>query len=324
MRSAEFVVLGGGAMGSILAGHLARAGHSVLVIARGKRANQIAAEGIRIGGLIEFATRIEVLREPSTLRSAGVLIVAVKTPGTEDTLESLRHAEIGVALSIQNGVLKNEILARALGKQRVLGALANTSGELLASGDVRFTRNVNLFIGELTGELSERAKSLAGTLDESGVRATAVKDVLSREWSKFVVWLGMMSLSVITGAATWRFLADEHGARILLGAVREGALLARAQAIPLTDEGSPLLPLEKMIDTPDSEALEAIRWLSEDFRTRASEHQMSSLQDLQAGRPLEVEETLGYATRKARDLKIAVPVIETLYHLVSAVSRMRQ
>ena len=69
-----------------------------------------------------------------------------------------------MALSIQNGPLKNEILVEAFGGERVLGALADTSGELLPDGAVLFTRNVSIFVGELAGGDSARAGRLAAAL----------------------------------------------------------------------------------------------------------------------------------------------------------------
>jgi len=64
--------------------------------------------------------------------------------------------------------MKDELLPTPLG-ERVLGALANLSGELLDSGKVLFTRNTRLFVGELDGRDSARARDIATTLDASGV-----------------------------------------------------------------------------------------------------------------------------------------------------------
>ena len=133
-------------------------------------------------------TPVTTLREPAALESAGALIVAMKTPATAEALAALRHADFGVTLSIQNGPLKNELLAQAFGKERVLGALADTSGELLPDGAVLFTRNVNILVGELSGGDSARAQRLARTLDDSGVRAAATPEILTLEWSKFCAW----------------------------------------------------------------------------------------------------------------------------------------
>ena len=115
MRRPEFAILGAGALGSILAAHLARAGHSVAVLARGERARAVQQEGLRIKGLADFSVRVPVITDPLELAAADTLIVATKTPGTQAALERLSHLRVDTALSIQNGVLKDELLARTFG-----------------------------------------------------------------------------------------------------------------------------------------------------------------------------------------------------------------
>src|SRR5918994_985975 len=131
MAKVKFAILVAGAMGSIIGAHLARAGHSVAMLARGRRASEIQSDGLRIKGLIELVTPVQTITDQKHLGSAEALIVTTKAIDTPASLEPLRGADIGVAFSIQNGVMKNELLARAFGAHRVLGALANTSGELL-------------------------------------------------------------------------------------------------------------------------------------------------------------------------------------------------
>ncbi len=98
MPDFDFAVLGAGAMGSIVGGHLARAGHSVVMLARGERSQQLERHGLTIKGLAAFTTPVRTLREPAALESAGTLIVAMKTPGTAEALAALRHADFGVTL----------------------------------------------------------------------------------------------------------------------------------------------------------------------------------------------------------------------------------
>ena len=322
MSRAQFAILGAGAIGSILAAHLARAGHSVIVIARGERARAVARDGLRIKGLADFAVPVPVA-EPSQLQAADTLIVAMKTPGTDAALERLRHVQVGAALSIQNGVLKDELLARTFGAERVLGALADTSGELLASGEVLFTRNVNLPLGELAGGVSERARRIAGAIDEAGIRASAVADILSLEWSKFTVWLGLMSLAVTTRSASWRYLTDADCAHVLVRLVREVSAIAKAQGITLV-EGAAALPLRTILEATEQDAVAAVRNAGEQMRSRAPNHRISALQDLEAGRPLEVAETFGYAVCKARELGLSLPLLEACHHLVAAIDRIRR
>ncbi len=323
MTRAEFAILGAGAIGSILAAHLARAGHSVVVIARGERARAVERDGLRIKGLVDFSARVAVVTDPIQLEAADTLIVAMKTHGTQAALERLANVRVGAALSIQNGVLKNELLVRAFGADRVLGALADTSGELLPSGEVLFTRNVNLPLGELAGGITDRARRIAGMIEEAGVRSTAVADIVSMEWSKFTVWLGLVSMAVSMRSVSWRYLMDADCAQVLIRLAREVAAVARAQGIALAD-GATGLPLRTILEAPEQEAIEAVRKAGEQMRSRAPDHRMSALQDLEAGRPLEVEETFGYAVRKASELGLSLPLLETCHHLVAAIDRIRR
>jgi 2-dehydropantoate 2-reductase len=251
-----------------------------------------------------------------------VLIVAMKTPGTAAALESLRNADIGMAFSIQNGMWKNDALARAFGADRVLGCLANTSGELLPSGEVLFTRNVNIYVGELPSGSSERAERIARVIDASGVRSTAVPDVLSREWTKFVAWAGLMLMSITTRAVTWRYLSDPDCALVLVRLVREVAGIAKAAGVPLTTEDT-LLPLQGILGDSDEAAVQAVLQAGRHFQTSSPNHRLSSLQDLEAGRRLEIQETLGYAVQRAQELHQPVPLLDALYHLAVAIDRTR-
>jgi 2-dehydropantoate 2-reductase len=322
MSSFEFAILGAGAIGSIPGAHLARAGRSVVVLARERRAGQIETDGLRIKGLVEFSVPVRALRDASQLRGAEVLIVAMKTPGTAEALERLRHADIGAAFSIQNGPFKNEVLAGVFGEERVLGALADTSGEMLIGGEIVFTRNVNLLVGELSGEESSRVQRIAKTIDASGVRAAATPDIASLEWSKFCAWAGLMATSVTTRTVTWRYLLDPGSARVVARLVREIGILARALGVELTDKS--VLPVATICRGSEQDAVDAVMQIGREFKSNAPQHRMSSLQDLEAGRPLEVEETLGDSLRKATQLRLTLPLLDSFYHLVSGIDRMRR
>ena len=322
MSAAEFAILGAGAMGSIVGAHLARAGHSVVMLARGRRADQVGTAGLAIRGLAEFTVPVRTVSEPARLAGAGTLIVAVKTPGTAAALAALRHAQFDLALSIQNGPLKNELLAQAFGAPRVLGALADTSGELLPDGAVLFTRNVNILVGELGGGDSARAEKLASTIDASGVRAAASPEILTLEWAKFCAWVGLMALSVSTRAVTWKYLADPGSALLLARLVREMGALTRAQGIALSDRS--ILPTARLCAGTESEAVEIILRTGREYQANAPQHRMSALQDLEAGRPLEVNETLGFALARARELKLDLPMLECFTALVTAIDHSQR
>ena len=291
------------------------------MLARGHRALQIQAEGLRIKGLAEFVVPVRTVTDPAQLRSADVLIVATKAFGTAASLEPLRTAKLGVALSVQNGVMKNELLAAAFGQDRVLGALANISGELLPSGEVLFTRNISLVIGELAPGISPRVQQLTQTIDASGVRSTAVADIQSHEWSKFAAWVGLAALAVTMRQNTGTYLLDAGAALILVRLVREIGRLASASGVQLTDDA--LFPVASLCHGDEQAAIEIVQRLGDEFRLKAPQHRLSTLQDLEAGRPLEVEETLGFAVRKAAQMSLSLPLLEAFYHLIAAIDRTR-
>ncbi len=322
-RLPQFAILGAGAIGSILGAHLARAGHDVVMLARGRRAEYLQREGLRIRGLVDFDVRTPTIVDPAQFAGADVLVVATKTNGTVEALAALKHARIDVAFSIQNGLWKNDALAAAFGRERVLGSLASTSGELMATGEVLFTRNVNLFVGELGGGESERAQRIAHTIDTSGVRSTAVPDILSREWTKFIGWVALMSMSVTTRAFTARFLSDPDCALFMVRLVREMAVLAERSGARLSDQLQ-LLPTHTILHSDDATAVKAVIESGKAFERAAPEHRMSALQDVNAGRPLEVEETLGDAVRRAERLGLSLPVLEATYRLIAGIDRIRR
>jgi 2-dehydropantoate 2-reductase len=322
MPGFDFAILGAGAIGSIIGAHLARAGNSVVMLVRGARAAYLEEHGITIRGLAEFTVPVRLLRDPRLLTRAGTLIVATKTPGTAEALRPLEHTQLQVALSIQNGPLKNELLTQAFGQERVLGALADTSGELLPGGEVLFTRNVKIYVGELGGGDSARAQAIARTLESAGVRAAATAEIQTLEWSKFCGWVGLMSLAVTTRAPTWKFLSDPDSALLLVRLVRETGVLARALGISLSDRA--VLPAASLCDSREEDAVAVVRRLGADYRVNAPGHRMSALQDVEAGRPLEVNETLGYACERARALKLELPLLECFRRLIAATDRTRR
>jgi 2-dehydropantoate 2-reductase len=310
----RFAILGAGALGTILGAHLVRAGHEVAIIARGARAKTLERDGLIVHGLIELRERCAVITDTSRLRETDCLAVATKAIDTLPSIKPLSHLNVQSVFSMQNGVVKDELLAQEFSKERVVGAMADFSGELLASGEVLFTRNVGLDLGELSGEMSARVKTLAKTIDEAGVRCSAVSDIKTREWSKFVAWAGLVPLAALTRLNTWRYLSDANGAWIAVKLVREVAQLAAALKIELMDL-SPL-PARLIAESSDEQAIRAVQEIGHRFQANAPEHRMSTLQDIDRGTPLEIDETLGFALRQSRELRLSVPTLELCYGLI--------
>ena len=318
----RFVVLGAGALGSIIAGHLARAGEDVMMIARGNRARSMQQHGITITGLADFTIACPVITDPTALRGADVLIVAVKTYDMAAALAPLRHLNVATVLSVQNGVLKNEQLADAFGTEQTVGAAAFFSGEVLPDGPVRFTVNQGFYVGERPEGTSERVQQLVGALARAGMQAEATTHIQTIEWSKFVAWIGNMVLAVLTRLETYKFLSDPDAALVCARLMRETAGLATQWGIGLED--TPPFLAKTISHITEPEAVEKLREMGAIRQARAPTHRMSSLQDLERGRRLEVEETLGYVVARAATAGLAVPTVDTCYRLMSGINRCVQ
>jgi 2-dehydropantoate 2-reductase len=315
----KFVMLGAGALGSIIGGHLIHAGEEVTMLARGARAAYLRKHGITVQGLVDFNVRCDVETDPAGLREADVLIDTVKTYQNMAAIEPLKHLAVGNVFSLQNGVLKNQQLADVFGEAAVLGAIGMLSGELLADGVVRFTVNQNVETGALSGGACPRSEDIVAALNNAGINASVSPSIQSSEWSKYVGWSGVMALSVLTRLVTYKFLLDPDAARIAARVMRETAAVADALGIVLEDW--PPMPAAQIAQGSEDEAVACLQEAGRIFEENAPQHRVSTLQDLERGQRLEIEETLGHTIAEAKRLGVAVPTVEMCYRLVSSIDR---
>lgn len=314
----RIVILGAGALGTILAAHLAADGHEVSLIARGRRAIQLQDAGLEIRGLREIHTRCDVVTDPAQAPPADLLILTAKTYDNEAAVASLAGDRYDTVFSVANGVVKNTELARGFGSERVLGCMADTSGELLEDGSANFTRNVMLHLGIPGGGADKRAAAVAATIHASGINARAVANIDTVEWSKFVGWTALLALSVLTRLKTANFLSQPDCAEIAAAMIREMGTIAAAKQIEIVDQ-SPL-PVASVIAGSIGNARDVLVGVGREWLRLAPDHRMSSLQDLERGKRLEVDETLGYAIAEAQRLELAVPTLSTCYKLVAGLN----
>ena len=315
----QFTILGAGALGSIIAAHLNKAGHEVTIIARGERALQLQQSGLRLQGLVDYHEECNVLTDASQLLNTEILILTPKTYHHKQALEQVKHIQADYVFSVANGVLKTEQIESTFGTELTLGCMADLSGELLQSGEVLFTRNINLQIGELSPRNTEKVVALAALINDAGVNSSASEHIRSIEWSKFVPWLGFLALSVITRLQSYKFLMDRDSAIIMYRITREMYQLARSLEIQLINQ-SPA-PALLIAEASETEAVEIIQDLGRSMKEKAPDHRMSALQDLENGRQLELEETIGDALKKAEAARIEMPTLEMCYHLLSTINK---
>ena len=319
----NFVIIGAGALGSIYAAYLARAGHEVSLVARGERAALLARNDIVIEGKASFSARCNIVTQPETLRHADVVIVAIKTYDTEQALAALRGLTAKHVFSVQNGVLKNQQLSDVFGKEATLGAVGMLGGEVLPAknrlpGAVRYNVVGPTILGEPPGGPSSRVNELVDTLVQAGLEARASDSITSVEWSKFVGWSGFSTLAVMTRLPTWRFLTDPDTALIAARVMRETAAVATRHGITLQDSG---FSARKFLDANEQDAVKTVQAHGEKMRASAPDFRQSILQDADRNRRLEVHETLDYTLRLAAEYGIATPTLDLCCRVLRTVSR---
>ncbi len=319
----KVVVVGAGALGSIYAAHLAKAGHQVSLVARGERAAGLAKHGIGVVGEGTFTVRCSIVMQPETLRETDVVILAVKTYDMAQALASLRGLKVKSALSVQNGVLKNQMLSEIFGPQAIVGAISMIGGDVLAAkgglpGAVRYNIAGPTVMGEPAGGQPARVKELVETFEQSGLKAKASDDITSVEWSKFVGWSGFSTLAIMTRQPTWRFMLDADTALIAARVMRETAAVAIRHGVKLQDSG---FTSKAFIDGNEEEAVKAVQAYGEERKIGAPTFRQSILQDADRNRRLEVNETLDYTLALAKEYSVAVPTLDLCCRVLRVVSR---
>ena len=316
----KITIIGAGALGTILGAHLIAAGHDLSVVARGRRAQHVKQHGLSVRGLAEIETPCEVVEQTDAITATELLIFAVKTYDMAAATERLSQVTPQSVFSVANGVMKNDQLAAAYGAGAVLGCMANFSGELQARGSVEFTRNVRLYIGPTASYIGPDVRAIANMLDAAGINTESSARIETVEWSKFVGWIALFSLSLIARATTGKFLDNPRLAGLGVRLIREMASIAAARGIELIDQ-SPV-PVASIASGPERAAVEKLSQVGRELIASAPGHRMSSLQDLEAGRRLEVEETLGYALREAARLGIDAPTLDVCYAAAAGVNTL--
>lgn len=319
----KIIIMGAGALGSISAALMHAAGHDVTLVARGARADQLKAEGVKVEGLAEVTAPVPIVTDPSALSEADLLILTVKTFDTDAALQQLAHIKFGATMSLQNGVMKDDQLAAAFGAGTVLGAIANFSGAVRDDGVALFTVNASITIGDPAGGVSAKAQTVIDALNGAGINSHPSQDIRSTTWSKFIIWCGLAIVSPLTKQPTVQVLNDPDTARIVARIHREVQAVAEAEQVvpePLAPYSTPESLAAPDEDTATRLTLEA----GAAFRKTAPQHKHSMLQAVEAAKRLEVHETLGDLVARSWRLSVPAPTLETGYRMLCLMDRINR
>ena len=306
----KLVVVGPGGIGGTIAALLARTGECEVTVAGrpGTHINTIRKSGLRLTGLKEFTVHIEATDNAKSIQESDILIYAVRAQDTQAALAVTAHIHVHeFVASLQNGVLKDEMLAGAFGRERVVGALAVVGGERPAPGVVKWTLDAGTLFGELNGQSSDRVNGIVDIFQGAGLNTQASNEIVSATWSKMVGWtpaglLGALSRQNNAGVFSNRLLATEY-----VGMVRELSALAAAKGVPLIDFGP--FHIKTWCRGDAIEAIEKVLASS----LASSQSTNSALQAIQKGQTTEFRACLGPLIEDAKQHAIAMTRVQLLY-----------
>jgi 2-dehydropantoate 2-reductase len=308
MGTQHVVVAGAGAMGSLFGGLLAEAGLQVTLLARREEHVRVIRErGLHIvgeGG--ERSVRLGAASSVAEIAPADIVLVQCKAHATRAVAESIvpLMRQDSVAVSFQNGLGNEEIIAEFLGREGVLGGLTSLGATLEAPGVVRSYAALPTIVGELAGGLSPRAAELATLLSAHGIPTTASADVMAEKWRKLMLNVAMSATSALTGLTIGEVASLPPLAVVARRAMDEAAAVAEACGV--------VLP-------------QATRYAIFDgiVGSGAARNKTSMRRDIEAGRPCEVEAIYLSVIERGRVKGIATPTLEVLAALVLGVEAAR-
>ena len=317
----KLVVVGPGGIGGTIAALLARTGAcEVTVIGRpGTHINVIREDGLRLTGLEEFTVHIDATDDAESIRECDILIYAMRAQDTQAALAMTAHIHVReFAASLQNGVLKDEMLADVFSREQVVGALAVVAGERPAPGVVKWTLDAGTLFGELNGQSSDRVNGIVDIFQGAGLNTQASNESVSATWSKMVGWtpaglLGALSRQNNAGVFSNKLLAAEY-----IGMVRELSALAAARDIPLIDFGP--FHIKTWCRGDAKEAIEKVLASS----LASSQSTNSALQAIHKGQTTEFSACLGPLLEDANQYGIPMTRVQLLYSTLMALEETLQ
>ena len=319
-------VVGAGAIGGYMAVRIAEAGHDVSVIARGPHLAAIRTHGLKLVEADQelVATNLTATDNIRELGPQDVVLLALKAHQIEAVVEDL-SVLLGaktVLVTLQNGipwwyfqrldspyagrVVKtvdpNGVLFNNIDPDRVIGCIAYPAATVSEPGVIKHVEGNRFPVGELDGSESDRVNQVSALFTEAGFKARVLTDIRSEIWLKLWGNLTFNPISAVTHAT----LVDI--CQFPLTRTLAATMMTEAQSIGERLGAGFRVPMERRIAGAES----------------VGKHKTSMLQDVEVGKPLEIDGMLGVVVELAEMTEVNVPTLRALYACVSLLNKTIQ
>jgi 2-dehydropantoate 2-reductase len=321
----RYAIVGAGAIGAYVGASLVRAGAEVVLIARGAHLTAMRRSGLRVvGNHGDFTVAPGCTDTCSDVGPVDVVIIALKAHQIAGMLGEIAHLvrEDTLIISMQNGVPwwyfqrhggpldgtsldavdPGGVLARTFDPANVVGCAVYSSTELVAPGVVRHLEGTRYTLGHPDGGTTRRLEKVAAEFQRGGLKAPVTAEIRVDVWTKLLGNVCFNPLSALTRSTLAELADDRLVAPTVRAMMEESLAVARHLGVEVQ------VSIDKRIDGA----------------RRVGNHKTSTLQDVEAGRPLEVDCLIGAVVELGDLLGVDVSTTRQVYGLTKMLDRSVQ
>ncbi|HUN33996.1 MAG TPA: ketopantoate reductase family protein [Trebonia sp.] len=305
----RIAVMATGAVGGYFGGRLAQAGHEVAFMARGRQLEALRTYGLRVQSALGdlHLPRVEATDDPATIGPVDLVLFSVKLWDTEAAAEAVKPllGEETAVVSFQNGVVKDDILRRALGAEHVIGGACYIAATISEPGFIHHSGTLQkLLFGEYDGSISPRVQQFRDACAESGIDAEVSDRIEQAIWEKFAFLVGLSGVTSLARSPIGPIRSRPRSRAFLHDVIEEVVQVGRAQGAPLAADY----------------AEERLAFID---RLPASSTS-SMLRDLEQGNRIEVDWLSGDVVERGTRLNVPTPCNRAIADILSLFSEGRQ
>ena len=320
----KIAIVGAGAIGAFLGAKLALSGEDVYLIARGAHLQAMQTHGVQVKSPEgDFEAHPNATDDYESVGPVDFVFLTVKAHSLTEIapqIAPLLGPETAV-VSAQNGIPwwyfhshggpfdgtaiesvdPGGVVAQAIDPSRIIGCIIYPSTVIVQPGVIEHIEGNRFSIGELDGTSSDRCKTLAAALIGAGLKAPIRSRIRHDLWVKLLGNVVFNPMSALTGATLEEMATHPESSAIARAVMAEADEVAVALGIRL-----PLTIDQRM-----------------DGARKVGVHKTSMLQDLESGRPMELESVVGVVIELGEKLGLPMPHTRTLYSCTSLLSQVR-
>ena len=317
----RFAVLGAGAIGAYVGAALARGGADVTLIARGEHLRAMQERGVRVlSKRGDFTAHPDATDDLEAIAGADVVFVALKAYSLPDIAPRLGRliAPGAAAIWAQNGVPwwyfqslpeplglqsvdPGGVIARSIGPEPNIGCVVFCSTEIIEPGVIKHVEGTRFTIGEPDGSRSERCEQISAAFAAGGLKAPVDVKLRDQIWLKLVGNVAFNPITALTQATLGELGTLPEMRDLLLAVFTECAAVAERLGISFP------VSLDRRLEAG----------------LAVGDHKTSMLQDLEAGKRLELDCMTGAIVELAGQLDVEVPHIQTVHACVKLLDQLR-